>query len=275
MKLHEAIVKLLQQNGVPMTTTEIAKRLNQNNWYHKKDGSLITPFQISGRVKNYTQLFSKQGSTVTLKKLAGKNKVEAPVKIKPVASVQKTTVTIDHKEAEKTLMNAKAFKKILKAELIIPDNSGLYCIRLNKSEAISKDFNQHLVERNHNIIYIGIATQSLLVRFFNQELRAKGHGTFFRSLGAMLGYTPAPGSLLDKANKRNYKFSKNDEAKIISWIDQHLLINWVSLSGELEEFETHLILKYKPLLNIAKNPIALKSLSNLRAECVRIANLIS
>jgi hypothetical protein len=274
MKLHEAIVKLLQQNGEPMTITEIAKRLNQNKWYKKKDGSIITTFQISGRTKNYTQLFSKQGSTVTLKKSTGKNKVEAPVIIKPDTSLQKTTVTIDYKEAEKTLMNVKSFKNVPKAELHIPNNSGMYCIRLNTSEAIPKDFNQHLVERNHNIIYIGIATQSLAKRFFNQELRAKGHGTFFRSLGAMLGYSPVPGSLMDKANKRNYKFSKNDEAKIIQWIDEHLLINWISLSGEFEQLETRLILKYKPLLNIAKNPMALQKLSELRAECVRIANRI-
>ena len=67
MTLHEAIEKLLKQKERSMTTTEIAKELNSNKWYEKRDGSDITPFQIHGRTKNYPQLFDRDGSTVTLK----------------------------------------------------------------------------------------------------------------------------------------------------------------------------------------------------------------
>ncbi len=66
MTLHNAIVQLLRQQGRPMTTTEIADALNRNKWYTKKDGSAITPFQINGRTKNYTQLFQRNGTTVSL-----------------------------------------------------------------------------------------------------------------------------------------------------------------------------------------------------------------
>jgi hypothetical protein len=105
-----------------------------------------------------------------------------------------------------------------------------------------------------------------------QELRAKGHGTFFRSLGAALGYRPEKGSLTDKANKRNYTFSAADEKAIIAWINQHLLINWIQYEGDFESFESYLIGKYTPLLNLDKNPAALRILSDARAACVRIAN---
>ena len=44
MTLHEAIVRLLKEKGQAMTTSEIADELNLNNWYTKKDGSLITAF---------------------------------------------------------------------------------------------------------------------------------------------------------------------------------------------------------------------------------------
>ncbi|MDP1623785.1 MAG: HTH domain-containing protein [Bacteroidales bacterium] len=67
MTLHEAIEKLLQQTDRPMTTTEIANELNKNQWYQKKDGSAIDPFQIHGRTKNYSKMFNRNGSTVSLK----------------------------------------------------------------------------------------------------------------------------------------------------------------------------------------------------------------
>lgn len=66
MTLHEAIIKLLKQSGRPMSTKEIAKELNLNKWYKKKDESEITDFQIHGRTKNYPQLFLRKGSMVSL-----------------------------------------------------------------------------------------------------------------------------------------------------------------------------------------------------------------
>jgi hypothetical protein len=133
-------------------------------------------------------------------------------------------------------------------------------------------FKTVLRNRGHNIIYIGIATGCLNKRFLKQELRASGHGTFFRSIGAVLGFKPPKGSLLEKSNKRNYKFSKADTDKIIQWINNNLVVNWVGYDGDFDVIETNLIEKHEPLLNLAKNPAALKELSELRAECVRIAN---
>jgi hypothetical protein len=80
------------------------------------------------------------------------------------------------------------------------------------------------------------------------------------------------GSLVYKANKRNYKFEDDDVVKIVSWINENLLVNWVKIQEGQDELETILIKKYSPLLNIAKNPYASTELSELRAECVRIAN---
>ena len=104
-------------------------------------------------------------------------------------------------------MNEKNFKLASEIDSQVPHNSGLYCIRIKNANALPAPFGRILKERNINIIYIGIASKSLNRRMLNQELRAIGHGTFFRSLGAMLGYRPPKGSLNDKANKRNYKFS--------------------------------------------------------------------
>lgn len=68
MKLHEAIVKVIESKGTQMTTAEIANELNKNNWYRKKDGSEITAFQIHGRTRTYSNLFNRNGAIVSLVK---------------------------------------------------------------------------------------------------------------------------------------------------------------------------------------------------------------
>ena len=271
MTLHEAIEQLLKQTGRPMTTTEIANGLNKNKWYQKKDRSTINPFQIHGRTKNYPNIFNCSGSTVSLNGQPNTN-VSTPkeliIKQKPIL----TDLSTDSALLEKVLMNEKNFKSAAIIDDLVPDNPGLYCIRINDINKLPKPFDTIAKDRNHNVIYIGIASQSLSKRFLNQELRAKGHGTFFRSIGAVLGYKPAIGSLLTKANKRNYTFSTSDEKKIIDWINGNLMINWVEFKGDFESVETVIIQKHLPLLNLAKNPLALKQLSDLRAECVKTAN---
>lgn len=178
----------------------------------------------------------------------------------------------DTSQLEKMLMNEKSFKSAGSIDNLVPHKSGLYCVRISDINKLPKPFNTFLADRQHNIIYIGIASRSLNRRFLNQELRAKGHGTFFRSIGAVLGYRPPKGSLADKANKRNYKFSPTGEQEIIKGINDNLHVNWVDFSGDFETLETALINKHRPLMNLAKNPSALKELSDLRKICVQIAN---
>ena len=273
MTLHEAIVRLLMESKGSMTTSEIASRLNKNKWYtKKKKDSLITPFQVHGRTKNYHQLFNRDGSTVSLKGQSSKNIPVKKEEIKKVVSKKSTPPTTKAIPDEKMLMNERKFKSASSIDSIVPHDPGIYCVRISDIRALPKAFRSVLEERKHNIIYIGVATGSLNSRFINQELRANGHGTFFRSIGAVLGFRPTRGSLKDKANKRNYKFSSPDEVKIIKWINENLKVNWITYNGNIHTFETELIQKYRPLLNLAKNPSPLTILSDIRAECVKIAN---
>lgn len=272
MTLHEAIEKLLRQICKSMTTHEIANELNKNKWYEKKDGSAITAFQIHGRTKNYPNIFNRNGSIVSLNE---KNKIKVlNLKQKVEKSIDKIAShsRIDLSVLEKELMDEKNFKRASTIDNFVPHNSGLYCMRINNFNLLPKPFDTILKDRQHNIIYIGIASKSLKKRFLNQELRANGHGTFFRSIGAILGYRPLKGSLVNKVNKKNYTFTTTDELKIIEWININLLVNWVEYNGDFEHIETQIIRNHSPLLNLAKNPAALKLLSELRLECVRIAN---
>jgi hypothetical protein len=268
MKLHEAIIAILKRAGKALTTTEITNKLNETGLYKKKDGSPITPYQIHGRTKNYSHLFGREGTKVfLLKSDAPQTKTLKPRVIpNSINTYRKENVGLD------TLFINENFQSPSQIAAIVPSQPGIYCIRIRSIDQLPNSFKTHLKQRGHDILYIGIASQSLRKRFFEQELNAKGHGTFFRSLGAILGYLPPKGSLLSKKNKRNYKFSASDESKIIAWIKANLLVNWVVISGDHENVESELILKHKPLLNLAKNPHALSELSTLRARCVEVAN---
>ncbi|MBO0592921.1 hypothetical protein I2486_16070 [Cellulophaga sp. E16_2] len=268
MTLHEAIQQVLLKAGKALTTSEMADVLNGNSWYSKKDGSEIKSSQIDARVKNYPHLFNKTNGQISLKSKTGIVPKKAIPKQKQVSV---TSIGKDLTLMMKVLMNEKNFKAIKSSESNIPDVPGMYCIRIKDPKKLDTVFLNVLAERKHTIIYIGIASKSLQERFLKQELRAKGHGTFFRSLGAVLGYVPEEGSLIGKSNQENYKFSSKNEQEIIDWIDENLIINWVSFSENLNAIESDLIKQYLPLLNIAGNPGVLNNVRVLRNKCKEIA----
>jgi hypothetical protein len=286
MTLHEAIIKVLQQKGRTMSTQEIADELNKNGLYSKKDDSSISDFQIHGRTRKYPHLFNRDGIRVSLKSNATSptkpqnpsqqiNKSTNQQKVPSVAKVASVAIVAPVPKVPQVplndLMHEKNFKPADKISHLLPDEPGLYCIRIDKADNLPQPFATHLKNRNHNILYIGIATTSLRQRI-SQELWAEGHGTFFRGLGAVLGYRPPKGSLLNRKNKNNYTFSSANENQIIQWINAHLLVNWVSFNGNFENTETILINTYLPLMNAAKNPAKLPELAALRKECREIAN---
>lgn len=272
MTLHQAIEKLLKQKGGGISCVVIAEELKKNKWYVKKDGSPIKSNQIGARVKNYPQWFKNVNGLIYLantkiKAFPKKDVVVTSPKVKTTTITTKTTPEITFTD----LMNSKHFKLANSIDALVPDLPGLYCIRIKDVEKLNPVFNKYLKQRKHNIIYIGLATKSLKKRFLGQELRAKGHGTFFRSIGAVLGFTPEPGSLIEKKNQKNYTFSPSNEQKIISWINQNLLVNWVTINEGLNCIEDSLIKEHLPLLNGTGNPLHLQELKDLRSKCRQIA----
>jgi hypothetical protein len=186
MKLHEAIEKLIRQTGHPMTTTEIANELNKNKWYQKRDGSKIVAFQIHGRTKNYTDIFKLNGSTVSL--VSDRPHWESKLETQTLTKL--TEISSNLELMEKVLINEKNFKDVSQVDTKVPDEPGLYCIRITNIFNLPVEFATVLESRQHNILYFGVASQSLKRRMLHQELRAIGHGTFFRSIGAVLGFKP-------------------------------------------------------------------------------------
>ncbi len=74
----------------------------------------------------------------------------------------------------------------------LPKLTGLYCIKVidMNNSGFYGEIQEIFLERKNPIIYIGKSDKSTLRERLFQELRAEKHGTFFRSLGAILGYLP-------------------------------------------------------------------------------------
>jgi hypothetical protein len=167
---------------------------------------------------------------------------------------------------EKKLMDGQ-FRSINSIKSNALEFPGFYCIRLSPGHLLPEKYQAYL--KANRLLYIGKA--DTLKRRLEQELFAEGHGTFFRSIGAVCGYRPPKGSLANKKNQNNYTFSRTDENKIIEWLKNSVEINWVEYTGNFSDEEPRLIRTYKPLLNIQHNPSPLKELIEDRDECSEIA----
>lgn len=153
----------------------------------------------------------------------------------------------------------------------VPPSSGVYAVGLRSGAALPEPFESVLKARPSRLIYIGEAT-SLKRRMLGNELRGRGHGTFFRSIGAVLGYRPQASSLATKRNKRNYTFTQPDVASIVVWINGNLEVSWREVPlTHMHTEESSLIAKHTPLLNLKGNPLRLAELTELRSLCRTIA----
>jgi hypothetical protein len=157
----------------------------------------------------------------------------------------------------------------------IPDKSGIYAIFIDNPDNFPSPFNQEIIKRGINCIYIGNAYRKSfpsLQRRLSYDLYGKGDSTFFCSIGAVLGFRPPRGSLVGMKEQYNYRFSLDDKMKIICWIKKHLKITWIALSPQdAELIENILIAKYTPILNLRNNPTKYKLLKEIRTECRNIA----
>jgi|MudIll2142460700_1097286.scaffolds.fasta_scaffold383001_1 hypothetical protein len=155
------------------------------------------------------------------------------------------------------------------ADRAVPDNPGYYAIFIDVPASLDKSFGNVLQERDTNLIYVGIATRSLKDRLVDQDLRGKSNSTFFRSIGAIRGFSPERGT--GGRTGKNFRFSDSTAREIVSWIDDHLCVRWVKHAAPTKAAEKGAIERFRPLLNIVHNADKLRDLEELRAKCRRIA----
>ena len=199
-------------------------------------------------------------------KVIGNNLIPKSEYISNVKEPAKEKIATDFASVEEELIKGN-FQSVssLSADAI-PNESGIYCIKLREGSTLPSKFGKI---REHRIIYIGKASISLRKRLWEEELNHKKAATFFRSIGAMLNYLPE-GSFGGKPT--NYKFSDKDTDAIRKWMKQSLRVNFIKVKEtEIISIEDALIKKYTPLVNISKNPKASEELKKARQRCVDYA----
>jgi hypothetical protein len=136
--------------------------------------------------------------------------------------------------------------------LSAPRDSGVYAIYLCTPGLLAP-----FTEGEDGLIYIGAST-NLADREFDQHFSSEstGFSTVRRSLGALLkrpllliAIPRSPGA--SETNLRNYRFVEDGEARLTSWMCQHLEIG-VHASSHYADLEDFLIPHLKPLLNLTK-----------------------
>ncbi|SHE60684.1 hypothetical protein SAMN02745784_01221 [Tissierella praeacuta DSM 18095] len=180
---------------------------------------------------------------------------------------------LDNKDEEyisRKLITDNNFKEISQLDKELLDKKGFYCIRLKEKSKLPAKYQVILESRKYRIIYIGKAEKTIKQRL-EQELEHKSPGTFFRSIGCVLGYLPMKGHLIGKVNQNNFKFSKSDTKEITNWLKENIEVSIVAYEGNFNLIEGKLIEKYTPLLNIDKNPLKLEELISDRKRCKDIA----
>jgi hypothetical protein len=158
------------------------------------------------------------------------------------------------------------------SEKSVPSIPGLYSIFVDDPDNLPSPLGEYSKRRGSRLIYVGKATKSLQDRLIKEDLRHMKASTFFRGIGAVLGFRPPKGSLVGKKNQNNYRFSDEDTKEIVRWIDNHLLVRWIALSpSDVEDYEPSAIRTLRPLLNTTHNPEAFRELATLRRECRSVA----
>ena len=245
--------------------------------YKKNKGRKINSAESSAINELYNQFYSNSGTSYVKENV---NTFSFGKLFSQLCALGgKTDQVVSRKENDEknfqsmsdNLMNESKYKSVsdLRASEIT-DTPGLYAIRIKDVNKLPLAFSVELTKRGHNLLYIGIASKSLRERLWKQELNHQKPATFFRSIGAMLGFRPVKGSLFGK-NTRNYKFDTESTEKIRCWMKENLLVNYYVISDNLENVEKQLIYDYKPIVNIENNPNKMPIISDLRYQCVEIA----
>lgn len=158
------------------------------------------------------------------------------------------------------------------AGTLVPVRPGVYAIIVDDASSLPCPFSDILLDRDSRVLYVGKASNSLLRCLVDEDLRGRSNSTFFRGIGAILGYRPPAGSLVGKSNQNNYKFSPKDALELVEWINGHLSVRWVCLPEQVAvEVEPEVIKSLSPLINTTYNPRPVQELAYLRDECRRVA----
>jgi len=259
------IRKLVKQKLLASTTEQkgIRNKIRDLKFYFsdfsEKKGYTVEDFEQlirSGQIKiiSVESLIKSESNEV---------KRESPKKIEV-----KTNIRVGN--IEQKLFAPENFKQYSDLDTEILESTGFYCLKLKANSILPEKYQNILDNRKMKFIYIGKAEGQTLRERLDQEIEHKRPGTFFRSIGCLLKYSPMIGHLKGHSNQNNFKFSLSDTYEIVKWLKSNIELSIVKNTGSFE-IEKELIGKFCPLLNDIHNPMKLQELKNDKAKCRIIA----
>ena len=163
----------------------------------------------------------------------------------------------------------------------IKDVAGIYAIALNGSNF--PFFNDQSIKEG-TILYVGKSDSSIKKRVYKSHFNSDktGSSTVRRSLGAILKehleLEPIPRSIKEK-RFRDYSFIYEGEVRLTEWMINNLSVSFYDYpygKKQINDLETKIIKRLKPVLNLKKNVSLnphLSELEELRAKCKDIARI--
>ena len=108
-----------------------------------RDGQLPHAFQSGGKGSSWTIPHSSKRTSKSVPTVSVATKIEKPTRVIKAAKVS----SADTSQLDKILMNEKNFKSAGSIDNLVPNNSGLYCIRISDINKLPKPFNTFLADR--------------------------------------------------------------------------------------------------------------------------------
>lgn len=274
--LHLEIAAILSESGREwMTTAEIADEVNRRGRYHKRDGSLVSQFQVHGRTQNYSALFERNGSRVRLRRngtpTSPLTSLTSALRPEPAAEAQvQDVVGADDVVTLLTDPTRRVRASSWPGGLSI-DGAGLYTWWTDATGAA--DLSAGLGERIHaGLIYAGqtggttvggvVRVATLRSRIGGNHLRGRIRGSTFRfTLGAAL---MAPLGLAADGPQR---LTPASEAMLSAWMREHLSVCTVVVQNRatVMGIENALLARLDPPLNLEGMPA-----TSLRGQVTRL-----
>jgi hypothetical protein len=249
MKLHEAIVAVLIESGQCLTASQIAEIINQRKTYIRGDGNPLPSSQISARVNNYPNLFSKD--IVGKICLNGKSPITSK---HPEFTSNASFSTPKELNAIFNSFRLNRFDPKIDSDSKIADKAGNYIICLKQCSKLPPISNEPEFNKFEglDVIYTGIASSSLRSRDYRQHFIGNnaGRSTLRKSLGALFGYEQIPRDTDPTTGKT--KFGDVDEQTLSDWMKNNLILFFLP-TKDYNNLEINLINHFNPPLNLMGN----------------------
>lgn len=263
--LHEELLTILREHSNRwMATGELAHEVNLRQIYRKRDGSVVSDFQIHGRTRNYPELFERDGPRVRAREMDAVDR--APAHPETARTVLPNGATrseahrsppISRSAVGDPLEQLATDRAARIGTVAIPRAPGLYAVHGDPSVWRELGLGDPPDSRP---LYVGKSEGSLAARDIGTHFESgkTGSSTLRRSLAGLLadrlGLIPMPRNPAKPGYFSNFGVEPDGDERLTRWMRERLtLATWPRpVSVSVAAAESAVLAALEPPLNLAK-----------------------